>query len=283
MFFSVQHTQVGAAYLFIIFLPLLIAALCFEFLWIYTVSLMICVWALVATLSGQGPFTGQLLNENLVHLQLFLTGLGITAIGIASLKIEGLSRRVSVALVFGWILSGLTFYSFYNSTFEVDRSRFTLKSEQAEEAIQQKLKNYINLLESGVGFFNASDFVSQSEWRTFTEKLFTNEDYLGLESLSVAFPTPILNVDYFNKSNSLQEKKSDFNFFSVPERVDALRVDNPDSHFIITYTEPYATKKNLIGLDLSSEKNRYEAAIKARDTGLPSASNPVHLSLKSLR
>ena len=75
-----------------------------------------------------------------------------------------------------------------------------------------------------MGFFNASDFVSQSEWRTFTEKLFTNEDYLGLESLSVAFPTPILDVDYFNKSNSLQEKKSDFNFFSVPERVDALRL-----------------------------------------------------------
>ena len=280
--FFVFNTSFGAAYLFVIFLPLFLTALYFDFLWIYLFSLQICTWAVMATLSGHGPFTGQLINENLVHLQLFLSGLGITAIGIGGLKNEGLNRRVSIALIFGWILSGLTFYSFYNSKFEIDRSRFAFKSEQAEEAIQQKLKNYITLLESGVGFFNASNYVSRLEWHAFTEKLVKNDQYSGIDSLNVAFPTPVLDVDLFYKLNGLREKDLLFNFFPAKISDNSMKVENPETHFIITYVEPYLIKKNLVGLDLSSEKNRYEAAIRARDTGLPSASNSVRLTLDTV-
>ncbi len=280
--FFVFNVLSGAAYLFIIFVPLLIAAFYFDSLWIYATSLLICSWAIAATVSGSGPFVGHVLHQNLVHLQLFLMGLGITAIGIASLKNEGLNRRVCVALIFGWVLSGLTFYSFYNSKFEIDHNRFSLKAEQAEEAIQQRLEKYIFLLESGVSLFNASEYISQDEWGAFTEKLLKNEDYSSIENLSVAFPTKILDVNYFYQSNGIQEKKTDLKFYAVAKRDDTIPVSNPETHFIITYAEPYAKKKNLIGLDLSSEKHRYDAAIRARDTGLASASGSVHLNLDTV-
>lgn len=276
--FFIFNIPGGSAFLFIIFIPLLVAAFYFDSLWIYATSLMICSWAIAATVTGSGPFVGHILHENLVHLQLFLMGLGITAIGIASLKNEGLNKRISIALIFGWILSGLTFYSFYNSKLEIDHNRFTVKAEQAEIAIQQKLENYITLLDSGVSFFNASESVSQAEWGYFTENLLNNEDYSSIENLSVAFPTRILDVNYFYKSTGIQKTKSELKFHPIAQRDDTIPVSDPETHFIITYAEPFATKKGLIGLDLSTEKNRYEAAIRARDSGLASASGSVHLS-----
>ncbi len=268
-------TLTGSAYLFIIFLPLLLAAVWFDTAVIYIISLLTSLFALFATISGHGPFVNQ--YDSSLHLQLFLMGLGITALGLGSLSFERLHRRVTIALLFGWTLSGITFFSFYNSSLEIDRNRFILKSEQAEEALQQKLKSYSSILESGVSFFNASDFVSKSEWATFTQKLLTNDDNSSFENLNVAFPTTVLSAKYFYKINHLKEKIPGLRFIPIQNRDAQQSVENPETHFIITYIEPYATKKGLVGIDLSSEKNRYEAALRARDSGLVAASGMVQL------
>lgn len=268
----------GAGFLFIVFLPLLLAAIWFDSLWIYIISFLTCLGAITFTVHGHGPFAQYILNENLIHLQLFLLGLGVTALGLGSLRQEGLHQRAVTALVFGWILSGLTFYSFFNSNKEAEQSRFVLQAEQAQKAIESKFNDYIALLDSCASFFKASKHVSQQEWKIFTEKLMTNKNFSSVEALGVAFPSASTDLNQFKQANNIHEVMQGFKFFSVPHAEDSKKNLSPQIHFVITYIEPFSRKKDLVGLDLSTEKNRLEAALQARDTGLPSASNSIHLT-----
>ncbi len=277
--FFVFETGFGTGFLFVIFLPLLLAAIWMDSLWIYILSFITCTWAIFSTISGSGPFIGNQLNENLIHLQLFLMGLGITALGLGSLKQERLPQRTVLALLAGWILSGLSFYSFYNSNQEIDTSRFAMRTEQAENAIHSRLKDYIAILDSGSDFFNASNFVTRAEWKSFTERLILNEDYSSIESLTVAFATPVLDKNVFHKIHNLANELPDPSFASIPIRETNHIVAEPETNLIITYVEPYSTKKKVVGLNLSSEKNRYEAILRARDTGAAAASGYIHLTL----
>ncbi len=277
--FFVFETSFGPGFLFVIFLPLLLAAIWMDSFWTHVLSLLTCVWAILATIDGSGPFIGNSINDNLVHLQLFLMGLGITALGLGSLRQESLHQRTVIALLSGWILSGLSFYSFFNSNTEIDRNRFIIKSEQAELAIQSRLKDYISLLDSGAGLFNASKFVSKSEWATFIERFILNEDYASIETISVAFATDTLDKKAFLKRHHIENEVPDIEFKVVTRRKKSHIVTDPDVNVIITYVEPYATKKKVVGLNLSSEKNRYEALIRARDTGRASASGHIHLTV----
>jgi integral membrane sensor domain MASE1 len=102
----------GAPFLFVIFLALLLATIWCSATWIYLVSVLVSVISILSTKAGLGPFAGGGLNENLLHLQLFLAGVGLTAIVLGALRREGLLKNPSLALVFGWLLTGMTFYSF---------------------------------------------------------------------------------------------------------------------------------------------------------------------------
>ena len=235
----------GGGFLFIVYVPLVLAAIWSESFAICTISLLVCAVAIISTTSDSGPFAVSSLNDSFVHLQLFLLGLGVTSAGLISLRQEGLHRRALMALSFGWLLSGFTFYSVFNSNYEVDQNRFISQVGQAQEALKAQFNIFITMVDSGVGFFNASDAVSQKDWQVFTKQLMSNTNFASVEGLGVAFPKEIKNSER--------------------------------TAFIITYIEPYKKKRDLIGLNLSREAYRYEAAIRARDTGLPSVTNVIRL------
>lgn len=244
VYFSVN----GPPFLFVLFLPLILAAVWLDSNWIFIISSFICVYSVAATISGNGPFGGAGLSDNLIHLQLFLLGFGITAIGLASLREAGLHVRSVIALVFGWTLTGLTFLSFYNANTVSDQKRFTLKTEQAEESLRAKAEDYVRLLNSGVGLFSSSPKVNQEDWQKFTESLLKSSDLSSVDSVGVALVAP----------NNQKLKKS----------LGALTV---------RYFEPFYRVDHAVGSDLSKDENIFQAALRARDSGAPAATNKIQL------
>lgn len=269
-------TSIGPPFLFVIFLSLLLAALWFSASWIYFTSVVICALSVIYTKNNLGPFTGGLLNENLLHLQLFLAGIGLTAIMLASLRQEGFLKSPSLALLFGWLLTGMAFYSFYHSSTRNDANYFARQTDEAAKALQEHLNNYTRMLESGAALFAASEEVSGSDWRAFVGHLRFETQYPGIEGIGVIVPAK--NKEDLEILISAQRKNGfpDFKLTPVVAAED-FTVKNPPFHLIVKYIEPLESNKKAIGLDASSEKRRLAGALKALDSGVPSISDQITL------
>ncbi len=275
--YFVFSSGVGSPYLFLVFFPILLAAFWFDVFLIYSTSLLIFGWAIVATVMGDGPFASQILNESLTHLQLFLLGLGITSLGLGGLQGPSFNHRVITALVFGWILSGLSFFSFFNSAQEVDRSHFFSKTDQAQLYVETQLSDYTNSLQSSVGFFAASERVTQEGWTIFSKKLLLNREFEKVEGVGIILPSPTQNVEDFYKHNDIRKPIANLKIHDPYTTPAGYKNENPEIHLIAIYVEPLELNKRAVGIDISMEKNRYRAALQARDTGLPSITDNIIL------
>lgn len=270
-------TSFGAPYLFVIFAPLLLATMWLSTAWIYSTSVLICSFAILSTKQGLGPFYGGNLNENLLHLELFLAGVGLTAIVLTTLYQEKSWKMPSVALVFGWILTGMTFYSFYQSSVINDQEHFNYQVEKAEKDLRNNLKNYIRLLETGSGLFAASEEVTREEWHAFISRLRFTSEYPGINGIGVVVPVENKAQE---KALIRHEQKTGFPDFNIHEVVTApeeMKVANPPLSLVVRYIEPIEVNRPAVGLLASSERNRLEGALKARDTGLPTITNQITL------
>lgn len=271
-------TSFGAPYLFVIFLSLLLATIWFNPTWIYMTSVFICTFAILSTRMRLGPFYGGNINENLLHLQLFLAGVGLTAIVLVTLKQEHSLKIPSVTLVFGWMLTGMTFYSFYQGSVGNDQEHFDFQVEKAEKELRDSLGDYIRLLETGSGLFAASENVTREEWRAFTERLRFESQYPGVNGIGVIVP---VNSKADLKKLTQHERENGFPEFQLHEVSSAsaeMRVENPPLDLVVQYVEPIEKNRKAIGLLASSEKNRLEGALKARDTGLPVITEEINLT-----
>ncbi|MBS1968916.1 MAG: CHASE domain-containing protein [Bdellovibrionales bacterium] len=270
-------TSFGAPYLFVIFLSLLLATIWFNSTWIYMTSVFICAFAIFSTRMRLGPFYGGNINENLLHLQLFLAGVGLTAIVLVTLKQERSLKIPSVALVFGWILTGMTFYSFYQGSVGNDQEHFDFQVERAEKELRDSLGDYIRLLENGSGLFAASEKVTREEWRAFTERLRFESQYPGVNGIGVIVPVntkaDLAKLVKYEKENGFP----DFQLHEVSSTPPEMKVENPPLDLVVKFVEPIEKNRKAIGLLASSEKNRLEGALKARDTGLPVITSQVTL------
>ena len=269
--------HVGAPFLFIIFLSLLVATMWFSAAWIYLTSILICAFAILSTKQGLGPFYGGNLNENLLHLQLFLAGVGMTAIVLAALRQERSIKNPSLALVFGWLLTGMTFYSFFQSSVGNDQDHFNFQVEKAERELRDSLGDYVRLLETGSGLFAASENVTREEWNAFTSRLRFEAQYPGINGLGVIVPVK-------NKADETRlvhhERKNgfpDFTIHEVDSAPEEMKVKDSPTEMVVQYIEPMKANSQAVGLLISSEKHRLEGAIKSRDSGLPTITDQIIL------
>jgi len=258
-------TSSGAPYLFVIFLSLLLATIWFSSLWVYLISIFICTFAIFSTKYGQGPFYSGNLNDNLIHLQLFLAGVGLTAIVLVILQKERFLKTPSLALLFGWILTGMTFYSFYQSAASSDQENFAFQAVNAERNLRENLDSYIRLIETGSGLFAASEDVTREEWQTFSSRLRFEDQYPGINGIGVIVP-----VERFHgvPEFSLHE------VYAAPEE---MKVKNAPLDLFIKYIEPIEKNRNALGLLISSERRRLEGALRARDSGIPAITEELTL------
>lgn len=268
--------EFASPYLFILFPILLLITESLDVIWLYLSCVLICVCAVTQTFAGYGPFVGGTLNESLIHLQIFLAGLILTAIGVSSLKQIQFGWAPKLALLFGWLFSGFTFYYSYSASVISDENIYKQKILLARTQIDQQFSNYLRMLDSAAGLLNSSDYVSKKEWKIFSNRLLSQNQLPGVEGVGVIYSSTIKD-----RLPELKRPLFEVNVINKAHRVlnlsDADTVESPSDNFIIYYLEPEEHNKKAIGLNISSERKRFAAAITARDSGKPAMTDEIQL------
>lgn len=263
----------GAPYLFAIFFALMLAVQLSSYIGPYCAALFMSSISIIVTFKGGGPFRSSDVNNSLIHLQFFLASLWLSAIVLNSLKRANLLRRAYWVFICGWLLTGFAFYGFYESALRIDRREFELKALEASHHVRVTMQSYIQLLEAGTAYVMANKKMDESSWKSFVDGLKFKQRYAGLKGIGIIYAVKDGEVQDFVLSKRRERKD-----FAVHDLAydGVFRRDSPYK-YIITYIEPRAENLPAPGLHISSELNRYSAAIRARDTGEAALTQAIQL------
>jgi PAS domain S-box-containing protein len=134
-------------------------------------------------------------------------------------------------------------------------------------ALSTRLNSYKQALDGGAGLVEASAGMTARQWGLYVEALKIKDLLPGISGLGFIEPVKESELaSYIRKARA-----GDAPDFGIhPENV------APDN-FIIRYIEPLESNKKALGLNIAFEKNRYNAALHARDAGRPTLTKRVIL------
>jgi len=165
------------------------------------------------------------------------------------------------------VLSLLSWYGIKEASENRNAEHFVHLVDETNDAIFKRYSLYKQSLLGGVGLFHASDNVDRLEWRHYVNTLDIEKTLPGIAGIGYIAPVTTQNL---------------------PQYIDLVRRDNApgftnypstetDEKFIITFIEPETFNAKAIGLDISFETNRREAAEMARDLGSPALTKKIVL------
>lgn len=165
---------------------------------------------------------------------------------------------------------GLTFYAWKVVTEKGHRQsleEFEVLALESQKALLYRMDSYNHALLGGVGFFLGSDEVSRSEWGTYVKAVDIRNSFPGINGIGLIFPMEEEAVPAFVEK---MRKEGGEGFEVHPETTDK-------PYYIISYIDPEALNKAAVGLNIGFEKNRTEAAERARDSGKPAITKSIEL------
>ena len=258
----------GSRWLFALFLVLLLAVAWFGSVGAKLAAFLISALGIGAAFLGSGPFAGGSLNEDLLHLQLFLTSVATAALLLPVFRSTGRLLLPSVLLVAAWALGGWLFASLHRDRLQADAAHFDALVTETTNRIRQRLSTYEDSLRGGAGLFLAAKNVGRAEWRAYVEALHLPERYPGIEGLGVVLPVRPADTAAFLAARRA-DGVPDFVIKHVPGVSPPPAGPDGPEQFVIAFIEPLASNQAALGLDTASEPNRRTAAEEARDQGEP--------------
>ncbi|MEZ5830519.1 MAG: PAS-domain containing protein [Dongiaceae bacterium] len=231
------------------------------------------------TASGAGPFVEATSHDSLLDMQAFLAVLALVSLLFADLKPLNLRLPVAVLMI-GVVVAACAFVIERRETSNLDDVRFEQLIRTASDRVQSRMAIYTNALRAGASMYQASERVTRKEWRAFTTSMSVMERYPGVYGLGVAVPVAPQHLDEFLLWERF-DGAPNLELKSIPG-ADNPRAPN-DDHFVLLYFEPESENSAAIGLDLSSEAKRREAAIAARDSGQPAITEQITLAIDQHR
>ena len=233
--------------------------------------LALAVGLIVETVAGVSPFVSGSLNDNLLDLQVFVAVLALAGLVFADL--HQLDLRVPAAVcVAGTAIAMLASFTQDRQQHELEELRFKQLTETATERIRERTSVYGNAMRSAAGLYAVTDRITQSQWRDFVASLTLVERYPGIAGIGIVVPVEPEQVDQFVAA---QRAAGEAEFSVRPIPGGEPRAPD-DERFVVQLMEP-AESSGILGVDVATEASRREAAVAARDTGLPAISGPVLL------
>ncbi len=190
---------------------------------------------------------GQASNKKILH------ALPMTAL---------LTLMVSIAITF------LAWRSMVDNIYDKSQGTFSSLADELEKSLIYRLDSYEKSLLGGAGFIAGSEGVTRDEWRRYTDWVNIEKNYPGMNGIGFIRVVDPARADEYIENERLEGGMPDFDIH--PDKA-------APNLFIITYVEPYALNKNAVGLNIAFERNRYEAAVRARDTGRAAITRRVQL------
>lgn len=167
-----------------------------------------------------------------------------------------------LAVFFLLIPVAVTFYAWKISSvymYEKNEMAFGIHTNSAFGSLRDRLNSYKYALKGGYGFFMGSNEVSYDEWNEYVESLELDKNFKGING--IGWINRVKNEELQEYLHIAREKiVPDFNVHPDQSLATGER-------YIITYISPLERNRQAIGLDVAFEKNRFEAATKAMETG----------------
>lgn len=193
----------------------------------------------------------------------------------ANNAIEKSTFDLSVFMFFVVLLSVcLTLYLYKNNLHNLNNRNneyfMSLVSEN-KDSVLNLLESYEKLLVSGRAFFHREENIDRQKWKEYVQHLELKRNYPGINGIGFI---KAVKAEYIHKFIE-EEQKNLPSFMPHPAKGEPF--------FIITYIEPVEGNQQAIGLNVSFEENRYEAAIRSMKTGKIALTNKILLVQDSLQ
>lgn len=170
-------------------------------------------------------------------------------------------------LILSGIVTLLTWQVTKNQIDEKIERQFERQADQLVELISERMKKYENALWSGVSTINAfNGEITLQQWSTYAQGQHLETKYPGINGIGI-----IHKLSPDQVKNYIHKNRKERPYFNIYPK------HSGDEFWPITFIEPATINAKAVGLDIAHEKNRYSAAIKARDTGEAQITGPIIL------
>lgn len=144
----------------------------------------------------------------------------------------------------------------YNDT---ARDDFLSVTDESVDAVRNRMRTYLQSLNGAAAFLSASERVTVADFNGYVETLEIDQFLPGINGIGLI--EPVLRA---------QEQAFLDEMLSLGETRLTIRPETEGGErFIISRISPHEPNKEALGLDITFEQGRREAAIRARETGEP--------------
>src|SRR5262245_48088118 len=183
-------------------------------------------------------------------------------------------RQVSLPLFLAFTLVVIFFV--YTNAWEQDRIKleFKRRTDQLAQQLQENFDDYIDFLHSVENLYASSVPIDRQRFKTFVSRSFTRHP--GIRAVS--WSPRILDSERANYEQAARE--DGFSNFQITEQSpqgQLVRAARRAEYIPVYYSESVSRNGRALGFDAASDPARREALNRARDTGQPTATDPLTL------
>jgi PAS domain S-box-containing protein len=189
-------------------------------------------------------------------------------------------RQVSVPLCLAFTLVVIFFV--YTNAWEQDRTKleFKRRTDQLAQQLQKNFDNYIDVLHSVENLYASSVPINRQQFKTFVSRWFSLHP--GIRAVS--WSPRILDSERANYEHAAREDGlSNFQVTQQSPEGPLVRAAQRAEYLPVYYSESVRGNRRAMGFDAASGPTRREALNRARDTGKPTATDPLRLIQDSER
>ncbi|HEY0370760.1 MAG TPA: CHASE domain-containing protein [Thermoanaerobaculia bacterium] len=166
------------------------------------------------------------------------------------------------------VLTSLATYYVWQTTHDADRARFDNAVQATRDALAARLDTYINVLTATRGLLASDPALPRHYVRDYIRSHDSQRHYPGIQGVGLALRVPHEEVPRL-EAEMHDDGLHEFKVWPPGARSEV---------FPIVLLEPMDERnRRAMGYDMFTDPIRREAMIRARDTGLPSASGAVTL------
>src|SRR5262245_2533978 len=183
-------------------------------------------------------------------------------------------RQISVPLCLAFML--VVIFFIYTNAWEQDRIKleFNRRTDHLAQQLQENFDNYVLVLQSVENLYASSVPINRQQFKTFVARWFTRHP--GIRAVS--WNPRILDSERANYEHAARE--DGFSNFQITEQSPQgtlVRAARRAEYIPVYYSESVSRNGRALGFDAASDPTRREALNRARDTGQPTATDPLRL------
>lgn len=180
--------------------------------------------------------------------------------------------KLNIGLMLGLLITLISFTLIFRIERKLDEDHYKNFSQKVSKMMVYNFESYLHPLQGLKSFYYAEKFnVSSSKHRRFALARGLYSNFPG--SLGFGFIRKIQKIKIDAYLNQMRSERKNFNL----RRLEDERAQVMDTIFVIELIEPVERNLGAVGLVVSDELHRQDAALYSMRTGLPALTNSIQL------